>query len=226
LRAQLLAVTPEHDEATRQEVFGELYVGLHSLTEDAERASLKAVHQLASATMKLVRKVLEKPSAFTPSVFNAIGMAIQLLESLASGNADVDPVMDGVRMLVVDDDAFSRRAIANAVQLQFGKPKTADSGERAIELAAGKAFDVIFLDVLMPGIDGFAACAKIRETSENSSTPIVFITSLSDTASREKALSCGGSGFITKPVLPAEVSLQALTFVFRNRLEGCLLVNT
>ena len=112
--------------------------------------------------------------------------------------------------------------MGNAVQLQFGKPDTAESGEAALEMASSKIYDVIFLDVLMSDMEGLAACTQIHETAENESTPIVFVTRLADAASREQALLCGGTVFITKPVLPAEASLQALTFAVHNRLENCL----
>jgi CheY-like chemotaxis protein len=217
LRGLLLAMTQEQDEARRQEVFGELYVGLHSLTQEAERAELKVIFQLASAVIKLVRKLLEKASASTPSALNAIGTGIQVLENLCAVPAGSGAGTGGIRILVVDDDPIARRAITNALQLQFGKPEVADSGEAALALTQEKSFDVIFLDVLMPGMDGFATCERIRETEENQATPIIFVTSHTDAESREKSVSCGGNGFISKPVLPAEIALTAMTFALRAR---------
>ena len=70
----------------------------------------------------------------------------------------------------------------------------------------------------MPGMDGFAACAKIHETTLNAQTPVLFVTSHSDLKSREKATEAGGCGFIPKPVLAAEITLQALTLILRSRL--------
>ena len=101
----------------------------------------------------------------------------------------------------------------------MGKPEIAESGEAALALAETRAFDVIFLDVIMPGMDGFATCSKIRESSLNSTTPVVFVTSQSDAESREKSVRFGGNGFITKPVLPAEIFLTALTFALRARMD-------
>jgi CheY-like chemotaxis protein len=81
-----------------------------------------------------------------------------------------------------------------------------------------KTFDAIFLDVQMPGMDGFVTCAKIHETALNARTPVVFVTSHTDIASREKAAQAGGSGFIPKPALAVEITLRALTLVLRGRL--------
>ncbi len=124
-------------------------------------------------------------------------------------------------MLVVDDDATTRHAIALAVQMGQEKPYVADSGEAAVELARERAFDVIFMDVLMPGIDGFAACRQIRRTDLNEETPVVFITSHTQPHCREEASAAGGSGFIGKPALASEVALAAITFGIRGRLGRC-----
>jgi len=67
-------------------------------------------------------------------------------------------------------------------------------------------------------MDGFETCGKIRETEQNSHTPIIFVASRDDKESREKTVSCGGNGFISKPVLPAEIFLTAVTFTLRARM--------
>jgi len=107
-----------------------------------------------------------------------------------------------------------------ALQLAFGKPDYAESGEAALALTLKKTFDVIFLDVLMPGMDGFQACTRIRQTELNAATPVLFVTSRNDPLSREMAQDAGGDGFIPKPVLPAEITLAAVTFALRGRLRS------
>jgi CheY-like chemotaxis protein len=86
-------------------------------------------------------------------------------------------------------------------------------------MAEEKAFDLIFMDVIMPGTDGFQACDKIRETSLNENTPVVFITTRNDEDARRQAEAVGGNGFIPKPVLASEILLTALTFTIRSRLD-------
>src|SRR5205814_9637459 len=84
------------------------------------------------------------------------------------------------RLQLVDHDPLSRRAHCGSPQLAFGRPDSDDSGEAAVTLADEKAFDLIFLDVMMPGMDGFAACERIHERELNQNTPIVFVTSNTD----------------------------------------------
>jgi CheY-like chemotaxis protein len=201
------------------EFLGELYVGIHSLKADAERAELLALSRLSCSLEGMLKKLLESPKLCTPSTLDTAATAFELLVKLCRARSNPDLTRTPIHLLVVDDDPMARRAIGGALQLVFGKPESADSGEAALALAAEKPFDLIFLDVMMPGIDGFAACPKIHETGPNGQTPVVFVTSSDNQKSRSQAAGAGGCGFIPKPVLPSQITLTAWTFVLGNRLE-------
>jgi len=202
-----------------QKVLGELYVGVHSMSLEAERAELRAVFRLGSALEGMLKKLLEHPTLCSPSTLNAASAALELLEELCRPESNADQANPPIRLLVVDDDPVARRAICGSLQLVFGKPDSADCGESALTLAAKNPFDLIFLDVMMPGIDGFTTCAKIHETTPNRLTPVVFITSHNDADSRSQAAVSGGCGFLPKPVLASQIKLMALTFTLRARLN-------
>jgi CheY-like chemotaxis protein len=219
LMDRLAATRQAKDSRDHEDLLTDLYVGIRGLNSEAERVNLDPVRQLTSAVENLIRKLVEKPAQSRESALETAAAALQLLESLCAG-APPELSAAPVRALVVDDDAISRRAIAGALQLTLARPENADSGDRAVALAEAKAFDVIFLDVVMPGMDGFTACCKIRQTGLNAATPIIFVTGQNDAESREKSVRSGGSGFISKPVLPAEIFLTALTFGLRARLEA------
>jgi CheY-like chemotaxis protein len=121
--------------------------------------------------------------------------------------------------LVADDDLVARRAITCALQTAYEKPENVESGEAALALAREEIFDVIFLDVQMPRMDGFTASARIRETGRNRTTPVVFVTGQSDFKSRAQATLSGGNDLMGKPFLTAEVTVKALTFALRGRLR-------
>jgi CheY-like chemotaxis protein len=218
LKGQLQAASEAEDSALRQELLGELYVGVHSLTSEAERAELNAFHRLGSALEALLRKLLERSDSCTPSTLEAGTAALSLLDELC--RSKVEPVLDEppVRILVVDDDPIARRALAGAIQVIFDRPETADCGEAALTLVDESPFDLILLDVLMPGMDGFTTCAKIRQSVHNEPTPVVFVTSQSDLESRRQGAIAGGCGFIPKPFLAAEITVTVLTFALRGRL--------
>lgn len=152
--------------------------------------------------------------------YGAAAAALELFEELCGrAGANPDLAHPPVRILVVDDDPVARRAISGSIQLVFGRPDNAESGEAALALAAEECFDLIFLDVLMPGVDGFTACKKIHETALNCRSPVVFVTSQNDMDSRSQAVASGGCGFIPKPVLPSQITLTTLTFILRARLN-------
>jgi CheY-like chemotaxis protein len=218
LRNQLQTARNAALPAGLEEFMGELYVGVHSLTSDAERAEMRAVHRLASTLEGMLKKLLEQPKLCIPSTLDTAAAALELLEKLCRAGSNPDLANPPIRILVVDDDPLALRVIGGSVQLVLGRPDSADSGERALTLATEKAFDLIFLDVLMPGIDGFTACSKIHETALNRLTPVVFVTSHSDQESRSRAAASGGCGFIPKPVLSSQITLTALTFILGSRL--------
>ena len=220
LRSKLRTATQAQDPDHRKELLGDLYVEVHVLASQSERDGQIAAQRLSTALEDLLRKLLERPALCTSFVLDAADDALGLLSELHSSGADLDFLEGSFRILVVDDDPIARRAVVGSLQLVFGRPESVESGEAALELAAEKPFDLILLDVLMPGMDGYATCAKIHQTEANRETPILFVTSCNDGESRRQAAAAGGCGFITKPVLPKEIMLRTLTLTLRRRLNA------
>jgi CheY-like chemotaxis protein len=218
LRGRLQAASETNESTARYELLSEIYIGVHSLVSEARRAELSAFLRLGSAVEALLRKLLERSDFCAPSTFESVSAAFSLFEELC--RSKVEPVVDEppILILVVDDDPIALRGVAGAVQLVFGRPTTADSGEAALAAVAKSPFDLILLDVLMPGMDGFTTCSKIRQTPLNQHAPVVFVTSQSDAESRRQGAAAGGCGFIPKPFLAAELMVTVLTLVLRRRL--------
>jgi CheY-like chemotaxis protein len=87
-------------------------------------------------------------------------------------------------------------------------------------LAEATAYDAIFLDVEMPGMDGFELCTRIHATTSNRITPVVFVTRHADFDARAKSSLTGARDLIGKPFLTFEVALKALTLVLNRRLQA------
>ena len=166
----------------------------------------------------MLKRLLECPNLCTASTLDAAAGALDVLDELCRARTDLDLAQPALSLMVVDDDLVARRAISMSLQLVFGRPDSADSGEAALALAGKKTFDLIFLDVRMPGMDGFAACSHIHATALNPLTPVVFVTGHSDTRSRAEAADAGGCGFIPKPVLASQIALVALSYILHGRL--------
>jgi two-component system, sensor histidine kinase and response regulator len=112
------------------------------------------------------------------------------------------------RILVVDDET-PNRALIRAYMARSGHELIeASSGARALELAAAQPPDLVLLDVLMPGMDGFAAAERLKGMTAGEFVPIILVTALSDQDSRRRGLAAGADDFLTKPVDPQELSLR------------------
>lgn len=219
LRKLLQEVSKAQSDSARQGPLGDLYRQVHSLTSQAAAVGLQPVSRMASALEALLKELVDKPKSATPSTLRTVANAVDLLGSLCGRELRPDLVDNPpVRILVVDDDLLSRRAVTFALQKSFERPDTAETSEAALALAGQKTFDVIFLDVMMPGMSGFALCEKIRASGPNKTTPIIFVTGQTDFSARAQSTLSGGSDLIAKPFLFIEVTVKALTFALRGRL--------
>jgi diguanylate cyclase (GGDEF)-like protein/PAS domain S-box-containing protein len=104
------------------------------------------------------------------------------------------------RILVVDDDAGGRRLTrATLTKAGFSVVEAAD-GEQALEALRGEMPDLVLMDVSMPVMDGFTACAELRRLPGGGRVPVVMMTGLDDVQSIDRAFEVGATDFITKPI--------------------------
>ena len=123
-----------------------------------------------------------------------------------------------VSVLVVDDEIISRRAVTYALEKAQLKSESIEDPNVAMQLLNERRFDLVILDVDMPGMSGFELCSKLRTMPQNQNTPVLFVTNLTDFESRAKSSLSGGNDLIAKPFLFIELTVKALSFVFKNRL--------
>jgi CheY-like chemotaxis protein len=114
-----------------------------------------------------------------------------------------------VRVLVIDDDPDIRRIAGLSLSRLGGFSVTlAASGEEALGLVEGATFDVILLDVSMPGIDGPETFARLRTAPATASVPVIFFTATSNEAERGRLCALGARGVLAKPFEIAELPRQ------------------
>jgi CheY-like chemotaxis protein len=208
------------NDAEQQSLLAEGFLLINSLVSSDRDRIIHPAHQVSTALESLFRKLLEDPNHSSVSTLGTITAAVSIIDELSAPGWRNDLALNPpISLLVVDDDPVSRRALTIALQTTFKRPKNADSGEAALKLADEQSFDVIFLDVLMPGMDGFQTCAKIREMIQNRNTPIIFVTSKNDAEAKEEIILSGGDDLLGKPFLNAEITLKTLTFALRARID-------
>jgi CheY-like chemotaxis protein len=104
-------------------------------------------------------------------------------------------------VLVIDDDARNVFAITSTLELHDVVVTQASDGRQGIEALRGDpATDLILMDVMMPGMDGYATMTAIRQMPEFSALPIVAVTARAMPGDREKSLAAGANDYVTKPV--------------------------
>jgi signal transduction histidine kinase/CheY-like chemotaxis protein len=114
--------------------------------------------------------------------------------------------IDGARVLVVDDHVVNRRAIELVLE-PFGiRPTLAESGERALELLGTELFDVVLMDVYMPGLDGRDATRALRAgLGLNAATPVIAVTASATEKDWDACQAAGMNAHVAKPIEPAEL---------------------
>ena len=219
LRKGMQEFTKTQDEASRLPHVLELYRKVHALTGSAGLAGLHDISQMAAALEVLLKELYEKPKNINASTLRTVASSIDFVGELVTKGTDCDLIQGNpVNILVVDDEILSRRAVTYALEKANLKAQSVEEPQVALNLATEQVFDLIFLDVQMPGMDGFELCTKIRALPNNKNTPIIFVTSLTDFKSRARSSLSGGTDLIAKPFMFIELSVKALTYVLRGRL--------
>lgn len=128
---------------------------------------------------------------------------------------------DGI-VLVIDDDQTNIKVIIETLKTAGLTIISARNGEMGLKRASFSQPDLILLDVMMPGIDGFETCRRLKLDSATQSIPILFMTALNDEDSKVKGFDVGGVDYITKPVGQREVLARVKTHLNLQRKQKLL----
>jgi two-component system cell cycle response regulator len=104
------------------------------------------------------------------------------------------------RVLVVDDILANIRLLQARLEAEYFEVVTASNGTDALEICQRERVDVVLLDVMMPGIDGFEVCRRLKASPQTLHIPVVMVTALDQASDKLQGLDCGADDFLTKPV--------------------------
>lgn len=113
-------------------------------------------------------------------------------------------------VLIVDDNPANIALLCTTLKQEY-RTKVANSGEKALAIAAADPPDLILLDIVMPGISGYEACERLKADPRTRSIPVIFVTAMNEVEEEERGLSLGGVDYITKPISPAIVCARVRT---------------
>ncbi len=127
-------------------------------------------------------------------------------------------IADG-EILVVDDSLENRELLAAQLTQAGYSVARAASGEAALRLFQERPPDVVLLDVVMPGMDGFTTCEQLRALPGGADAAVVFVTALADIGSHQRAMESGADDFLTKPINRTEMLLRVRSLLWIKRLK-------
>jgi two-component system sensor histidine kinase/response regulator len=122
-------------------------------------------------------------------------------------------------VLIVDDNPTNVGILLDYLSEAGYRVLVAQNGESALERVAFACPDIILLDVLMPGIDGFETCRRLKSSPDSRHIPVIFMTSLSETVDKVKGFSLGAVDYVTKPIQHEEVLARLTAHLTIKKLQ-------
>ncbi|HNT78206.1 MAG TPA: response regulator transcription factor [Anaerolineae bacterium] len=122
-------------------------------------------------------------------------------------------------ILIVDDEPANLRLLWAYLDQANFKVLAARDGTRALQIVETAQPDIILLDVMMPGLDGFETCRQLKSNPRTRAIPVIFMTALSETAEKVRGFDVGGVDYITKPAQPTEVLARVRMHLMLHALQ-------
>ena len=118
-------------------------------------------------------------------------------------------------VLIVDDTETNVDILVDALGEEYDISVAMD-GESALEIVEDEKPDLILLDIMMPGMDGFEVCERLKKDDRTINIPVMFLSGKTDTADKERAMSMGAVDYITKPINVPEIKEKVLNFFLQK----------
>ena len=147
-----------------------------------------------------------------------------LLDRLSRQMEILHPYRSIFRILIVDDVPANIELVANSLFSDRYHLFFATSGEHALQQAEGHAFDLILLDVIMPGMDGFETCRRIKSLPAHRDTPVIMLTAEGEASSIIRGFEAGATDYVLKPFNDIELQLRVQTHLelrMKNEMIRC-----
>jgi len=220
LRTGLQSLTKAENQVVRLKKIHELHSRIHELSGNAGLAGFLQIARMSAALEALFKEIYEKPENINVSTLRTVASAVDFLSLLFEhGKQPDNQKIPTATILVVEDDPVSQRAVVYALEKAQLRPISTADPNAALQMLTDNNFDIVFLDVNMPGMTGFELCSKLRALPRHKKTPVIFVTILSDFDSHTSSKVAGGNDFIVKPFLSTELTVKALMYILRGKLQ-------
>ncbi len=210
-----LAETP----LERQLHLTDLFRKVRFVSTLAASAGFPAIARLGTPFEVLLYRYMDRMDRANGSMLRTMASGIDFLHVLLEAATGPAPLPDGEGyVLVVDDDELHNRAVVTALEQAQLPARSTSHPLTAWEWLQATKFDLVLLDIEMPGLDGFELCRRLRKLPGYATSPVIYITARDDFESRAQALLAGADDFITKPIISVELAFKALMSLLKSRL--------
>jgi CheY-like chemotaxis protein/HPt (histidine-containing phosphotransfer) domain-containing protein len=214
LRERLKAFLSGGGEPAQQESLQLLCRTVHALIGSAGVAGYGRVAQMASAMEALFQELRDQPRIINISTLRTIVHGVDSLIALCnSSNGDATYTPLPPLALVVDDDDVSGHAVRSALEKVHVRSVVVNDPLVALSLCKWNRFELILLDVDMPGMDGVTLCTKIRSLPDRETTRVIFVTALTNFKAVARDVLRDDDEVIAKPFTAIELAVKALTYL-------------
>jgi len=192
---------------------------IHFVAAAAGLAECRNLAQMTSALEAMLFELNANPMAATPSAMHTVAATIDFIVTLFDSAREGEPDLPAsVQALLMDDDALNNRLVVTALQRAQIQVHSTPDPAAGLELVAKTHFDLVLLDVEMPGMDGFEFCRRLRKLPGYESVAVIFVTHHSDFASRAQSALSGGNDLIAKPIFPMELAVKAVAHLLKRQI--------
>ncbi|MGM0424890.1 MAG: EAL domain-containing protein [Thermodesulfobacteriota bacterium] len=139
-----------------------------------------------------------------------------------SGTASPAQNMEQKTLLLVDDEQTNRKLLKVHLKKLAGRVLEAESGEEALELARQDIPDLVLLDVMMPGMDGYQVCKQLQQNQDTQDIPVIFLSALSDPGAKSEAFQAGAVDYVPKPFNADELLARVRTHLLLKEQKQAL----
>lgn len=209
------------DRTQKCALVGELYRHIHVLTGSSGLVGVDIIARISAAYEALLKEMHDKPGNINVSTTRTSTQTLLFISALLERAAQLPPLsgFDPV-VLAVDDEELSLRAVRASLDRAGVRGVACENGGAALDQARNTHFDLVVLDVDMPGMNGYELCTKLRAQPDYRDTPVIFVTGLSDFQSRARSTLSGANDLIAKPFVFVELSVKVLSYLLKARLAA------
>ena len=169
----------------------------------------------------MLNELKTKPEKVNPSTLRTLAQGVDVLAALAEkASAPQDELIASPLILVLDDESISRETGCVAPEKAHLRGVALADSASALKLLEENRFDLVFLDADMPGLNGLEVCKRLYAMPSNKTTPVVFVTGLTDFETQAQSALSGGTDLIAKPIVLIELAVKALIHLLRGRLAA------